>query len=109
MYQDEDYLLKQLRHLIALIIAMIRDTLDLPALDERLQGAFGLSLRTIDALSAESLVGLVPPDDPQGQARLLGLAEVLDALAEREGEGPVADRRRHKASQIRQALRSRGA
>lgn len=104
MYQDEDYLLKQIRHLIALIVSMIRDTLDLPALDERLQGAFGLSLRTIDALSAESLAGLVPPDDPQGQARLRGLAEVLDALAEREPEAALSESRRAKAARIRGLL-----
>lgn len=104
MYQDEDYLLKQIRHLIALIVSMIRDTLDLPALDERLQGAFGLSLRTIDALSAESLAGLVPPDDPQGQARLLGLAEVLDALADREPEAALSAQRRAKAARIRGLL-----
>lgn len=104
MYED-DYLLRHIHSLVELVIAIVRGERPQESVDTYLQSAFGLSLRTIDALGAEALVGMVPAEDHRGRDRLAGLADVLDALAEQaeaqgEGEG-VASMRRNKAARIR--------
>ena len=103
MYQD-DFLLRHIASLIALIVAIIRGERPDEALDPQLQSVFGLSLGTIDALSAEALVGLVPPEDPRGPARLEGLASVLDAFAAQELDSALSRQRRAKAVRIRELL-----
>lgn len=100
MYQEEDYLIRQIHHLIALIVQLVLGERGEAEVDDQLQGTFGLSLRTLDALPASALLGLYDLGDPRDRARLDGLISVLDALST---HGPNAQIRKEKADALRSA------
>lgn len=100
MYQ-EDYLLRMIRQVAEAIGGWREDTAQRVAVDQALQAATGLSLRTLDALPASALLAMAQRagDDGLVNQRVLAMVEVLEAWTAIEPEG--ADARRAKAAALR--------
>ena len=96
MQQDEDYLLRHIRQLIAVILQLILGRSEEAEVDAELQSGLGLGLRTVDALTPEAVLSLFNLEDSRDRARLEGLVQVLEALGQ--------PHRRDKAAALRRAL-----
>ena len=76
---------------------------NVPEVEDALQGTLGLSLASLDALPASAILNLLHPEDGLATERVASVATLLETLASLEG-GPRADARLAKAAALRSQL-----